>query len=246
MEVRLPELDLSKTVKYANVNVADRDGYIFLSNDFRMIIKFLGCSVERYERGFTTLCELYEWLGECRFLSALPLQVKRDGASERRREQTRPVYCGFYRDWLPARMAMQFELAESERAEKLLLLREQHLEEAVQSFHKAEEYGMKRAALVLTMANGLAASLPKPLIAEHSGKAAKQQVEILRAFRRYVGFNASGEPVVLSDPHSDDESELHRFLNQGKNALQDPEATSAWVRAHWEDLRTLERQRAKA
>lgn len=241
--LRLKELDLSKTVNY--VNIADRDGMIFLSSDPKKVIQFLGCSVQEYEAGFSTLDDLYKWLGACRLLSADALKVKRNNAHERNREQKRTVYSRFFNEWLPAHMSVQFEEDEQRRVETVQHLRKQYLQEAVDFFSKRAEYEIKHQALALAINNGFAADLLKPIIAEHSGKQNKHINEILRAFRRYVGFDGNNVPTILSSPHSDEDSELHKFLDESQTSLKDRGMASEWVRVNWEELRAMERQRVK-
>ena len=241
--LRMRELDFSKTVPY--VNIADRDGMLLLSSDPKAVIPFLGLSVESYEAGFDTLDKLYEWLGACRLLSAEAIKIKRNNSHERNREQKRTVFSRFFNEWLPERQDVNPEQDKQQQTEKLQRLRQQCLDEAVDSFSKRLEYEAMHDTLVFTLNNATAANLLKPLIAQHSGKESKLLNEIVRGFRRYVRFNSEGQPVVLETPHSDAESELHNFLGNDHATLMEPEAVSDWVREHWEEVRVLERQRIK-
>lgn len=186
---------------------------ILLSRDPKRVIEFLGCSVERYEQGFETLDEFYAWLGACRLISADALKIKRDKAHERIREEKRTVYSKFFNEWLTGHMDVEPTQEEVARAETVRCLRERYLQEAIDFFSKRDECDVKRNALVLAINNGLAGTLLKPLIAKHSGRSDKSSSEILKAFRRYVGFDEQSQPVILSKPHTDAESELHKFLD---------------------------------
>ena len=81
--LRMKELDYSKTGKH--LNVAGSEGIVFLSSDPKQVMRFLGLSVGRYNAGFDTVDELFEWLGACRLLSAEAIKIKRDNAHERTR-----------------------------------------------------------------------------------------------------------------------------------------------------------------
>ncbi|KAK3707659.1 hypothetical protein LTR37_012007 [Vermiconidia calcicola] len=227
--LRMKELDYSKTV-----------------DDPKQVMSFLGLSVEKYDAGFRTLDEMYAWIGACRLLSVEAIKVKRDNASERYKEKKRTIFTKFFKEWLPAHMDMDLAEDEEEWNAKLQQLRQMHLEEAIDFFSIREEYNVKHNAIVLQMNNAMAASLLKPFITQHSGRADKQLTEIMRAFRRYVGVDASGNPYVLRRPHADVESQLHLLLGEDFESLADPKGTSEWVKEHWEELRSLERQRVKA
>ena len=241
--LRMPELDASKTMTH--VNVADRDGIIFLSNDPHRVMLFLGLSVDRYEAGFETLEELYTWLGACRMLSAEVIRLKRENSSERNREHKRSVFSGFFNEWLPLHMDMTLEQDEVKQRTKLLQLRHQFLEGAVLFFEKSEEYAAKHSALVRAINNATAGELLKPLVAEYSQRDGKKLNEVMRSFRRNVGFNEVGDPYVLDTSHSDINSQLHRFLGDDSLSLRDETAARIWVKANWEQLRILERQTKK-
>ena len=240
----MKELDFSKTVKY--VNIADREGLVFLSSDPRHVMEFLGLSVESFDAGFNTLDELYEWLGTCRLLSTETIKYKRNNAHERRREHNRPIFTRFFDEWIPAHLDVDADPDKEEHFRKIQNLRQTYLEEAIEYFSKREEYKMKHSALVLTFTNAAATHLLRPLIARHSDKEDKQLNEIVRAFRRHIAFRPNGQPYVLDAPHSDAESQLHFFLTPDGLSLKDPQAADEWVAAHWEELRALERQRIKA
>ena len=116
------------------------------------------------------------------------------------------------------------------------------MEEAITFFATRKEYDRKRDTLILKVNNATAANLLKPLIAYHSKKEDKQLSEVLRAFRRHVTFQSDGQPRADKHPHSDAQSQLHRFPGEDAASLKDSEATSEWVKEHWEELRILERK----
>jgi hypothetical protein len=251
--LRLLELDVSKTVSY--VNIADKDCRIFLSKDPILVMQFLGLSVQSYDEGFNTLDALYEWLGQCRLLSAYTIKIKRNNAHERNREAKRTVFSGFFQEWLPTHLHTDEELVDTSTSEEdkaarqteiVRKLRSTYLDEAVDFFNRRAEYEKLHSTITLTFENATAAELLKPIIAQHSEKEGKNLNEIVRALRRYVGIEADGQPYILDQPHSDAQSQLHRFLADDRQSLRDPTEMTVWVGENWEELRGLERQRIKA
>lgn len=235
--LRLKELDDSKEV--VNSGVADKDGYILLTRDPKLVMRFLDLSVEGFEAGFTTLEGLYSWLFKCRLLCAESLKIKRDNSHERRREATRKIYSQFFFEWLPEHMNMDIEMNEQDQRNTVQVLRQKFRDEAVTFFSKQDEFQNMQTTLVRKLRNAVAVNLLKPIIAEHSGLEGKKLTEVVRAFRRHVGFDTQNQPHVLQDPHTDAEAQLFRFLDTNGEALKDPAAASSFVEAHWEDLKAL-------
>lgn len=241
--LRMVELDESK--KSQHINIADRDGMVFLSRDPNKVMEFLGISANGFTEGFNTLNEMYEWLAKCRLLFAESVKVKRDKSHDRNREQKRTVFAGFFRGWLPAHMDMKPEQGADEHARRIKELRQTFLNDALAFFSKSEEYESKHNPVVLAIDNATAAALLKPIIARHSGKKEKSLNEVVRAFRRYVSINEQGEPSILDQSHSDADSQLHQLLGTDKASLKEFGAVDAWVKSNWEQLRTLERKKGK-
>jgi len=254
--LRLKELEDSKKMRLANI--ADSDGRLQLTHDPSKAMQFMGLDLERYNAGFATLDELYSWLGECRLLSIGAIKIERDRAHEQNREAKRPVFSRFFDEWLPAHAqgtssspertttgVSKGEGAAQVTSLDLDVMREQYTTEAVEFFDKAVKFEQMRSTLIRTIDNATAANLLKPIIAAHSNRQDKQLNEIVRAFRRYVGVNHHGELAVLTTPHADAESELYALLADDRSSLRDGGAVSAWVAAHWEEARSLERQRKK-
>lgn len=243
----MKEVSDAKAVKHVN-NVAHRDGMILLSKDPEKVMEFLNLSVDTYYAGFSTLNELYSWLGTCRLLSADAIKIKRNNAHERNRERKRIVFANFFDEWLPEHMDMS-EQDESMRNERVLKLRQDLVQDAVTFFGKQSDYELKHTALVRTIHNANAVDLLKPIIAKHSLKEGKKLNEIVRAFKRYVVFGeensgASG-PQIDKTPHTDAASQLYRFLDAEGTSFRDSNAVSEWVCEHWEELKALERHKSK-
>lgn len=235
--LRLKELDDSKGV--LNSGVADEEGKLFLTRDPTLIMEFLNLSVDEFQAGFNTLEGLYSWLFKCRLLSAEALKTKRDNAHERRREATRKIYSQFFFEWLPAHMDLEVNMTDEQQRTAVQTQRHVFRDEAVTFFSKTAEFQSMHTALIRKLRNAMAINLLKPIIAEHSGQEGKKLTEVLRAFKRHVGFDEHNQASVLQNPHTDAEAQLFRFLDNDGESLQDPAAVSVFVAAHWKDLKAL-------
>jgi hypothetical protein len=245
--LRLAALDAAKDMGVTNV--PDKAGRIFLSNDPQQVLSFLGLSFDEYQQGFTTVDEFYRWLAHCTLLSKDSVKVKRNDASGRQKERKRPLYSNFFNTWLPA----FFEMGTDNIHEQETLpscsagnsQRENLQLKAVAFFDRKPEFELISAAFNHQIQSRTVDSLLKPLIAQHSGSKEKKLNEIVKGFRRWVGFH-NNSPYVLDAPHEDDESELHNWLGEDNLSLQDKAKVDDWVQENWESIKGLERKRAKS
>lgn len=272
--LRMKELDESKSLIYQRF--ADRDGMVLLSHDSSQVMSFLGLDVNRYTEGFKSLNELYEWLGSCHLLCVDAIKIKRNNSHERNRENKRTVFSGFFIEWLPTHLSSQShdeigssdlavldkdrpaercqgtsdiveEMNSERRWSGLAAKREQLLQTAISFFGKSDEYEDKHNHFVRQVDNATAAHLLKPMVERGSHKKDKLLIEIMRAFRRYVGVVDDGSSIsVLQKPHDDQDSELHKLLGDTKDCLKDDAMVEVWVSEHWEELRASERLRVKS
>lgn len=241
--LRLAACDAAKDMVF--VNVPDKAGRLYLSKDPEQVLSFLGLSFEVYQQGFTAIDDFYQWLSQCTLLSKDSVKVKRDDASGRQKERKRPLYSNFFNTWLPEYLSSG-DLCESTSKPSRSRQRQDLELEAVTFFDKKAEFEQMNAALVQRIQTQTVEYLIKPIVAQHSGFKDKKLVEIVRAFRRWVGFREGGDPYILSTPHDDEHSELVKLLSkEDKTILQDQQWVSEWVKGNWEVLKGLERERAK-
>lgn len=245
--LRLAALDTAKEMKLGNI--PEKSGKLFLSKDPGKVLQFLGLSYHVYQQGFSTAEELYQWLCQCRLLSKSSVKVKKDDASGRQKERKRPLYSTFFNDWLPT----YFEAgtnhtveAEAQSDQSTRTSQRQDLaSEAVAFFDRKEEYEEMNAALIRQIQSRTVDLQIKPLIAQHSGFKNEKLAEIVRGFRRWVGFE-DGSPYILSASHDDEQSQLYKFLDeQDTTRLGDEARVSQWVKENWEVIKGLERERGK-
>ncbi|KAK1080517.1 hypothetical protein LTR33_005477 [Friedmanniomyces endolithicus] len=257
--LRLKELEQAKSMLCHGI--ADHDGLLFLSCDPDKVMQFLGLSADRYEQGFATLDELYVWLGHCRGVCAELGWTRRQENSSDRAKEKRTVFMRFLEEWVPAHFPFPLRDADtdSDAAKKAREVtvhkkRQETLEEAVAFFDVQANYDIMHESLIRAISNSSAASLLRPIICLHSGRADKQLTEIIRAFRRFTGVhwgeNGRLELRVLETPHTDAECELWRLVDvvdaSGERELRDWATVSEFVKERWEEVRRLERKRVEA
>ncbi|EME43703.1 hypothetical protein DOTSEDRAFT_72904 [Dothistroma septosporum NZE10] len=248
--LRLQELDDAKKTDY-NLQVADKNGLLWLSEDPVKVMEFLDLSPTRFFTGFSNVEEMYAWLGQSRLAAPNVLRIKRNISVDRQKQNKRTIYGTFIDTWLPNHLALPAERPDptdeeyaQEKAD-LRIKRERYRDEALDTFGQRAEFITMRDALVLSINNQIAKHLIRPIVAKHSGSKDLKLSEINRAFGRWVGFDESGKPCVKKEAHSDENSELHYFLNDDNSRLRDEEEVDEFVEKHWEELKYLERERAK-
>lgn len=288
--LRMQELDDSKKPPHP-VNLADKDGTVLLSSEPERVMQFLGLDDKAFEVGFTTLDQLFQWLGECRIIEADAIKTKRATSHERRRETTRSVFAKFFNEWLPlhrpdmgvtspaahdksGQATCESQLADDAASRaKLQIRRSELVQEAIDFFGKRMEYESKHAVVVRLVRATIVESLIRNLVVAHTGKNDRTKLnEIVRDFRHFTDVNRasigvpegnSGEldiPAlsfgVRQTAVEDKESELWKLLgtrevaNEGgamqtEYFLQDEERVGKFVSESWEEVKGLERNRAK-
>lgn len=249
--LRLQELDDTKKQEY-KLQIADKNGLLWLSEDPIKVMELLNLFPSRFYAGFNTVEEMYAWLGQSRLAAADVLRIKRNTSVDRMKQNKRTIYSTFMDSWLPDHLGLHVEMEEPNDEEYLAekaalrIKRQEYRDEALDYFDKRAEYEGMRDALVLSINNQIAKHLLRPLVAKHSGSKDLKLSEINRAFGRWVGCSDRGVPYVKEEAHSDEESELHNFLNDEKKGLRDEALVDEFVAKHWEELKYLERERAKA
>ncbi|CAK1366032.1 hypothetical protein CB0940_09529 [Cercospora beticola] len=243
--LRLKELEDAKAkASEFHLRVTDRQGLLFLSNDPDHVMQFLGLNVAQYHSTFDSVDEFYAWLATCRLLTpdyVGNLQYKRkDTSNQRQKEHKRSMITSFFKDYLPLHMELEVSDLDDSATWKddLARRRQEWREEAVSFFDKREEVDKLRDDLAISIANQTADYLIKPMVAKHYDGGEKKVAEIVKAIRRWVGFDG-GQPKILAHKHSDEESQL-RFWLDG-DALRNSAAVDDWLRDNWEQCRALER-----
>ncbi|KAF7189888.1 hypothetical protein HII31_08710 [Pseudocercospora fuligena] len=249
--LRFQELDEAKQIQGVRVN--NEEGLLFLSKKPEEVMGFLGLSPEKYEAGFDSMKDFYTWLAESRLVTAdIHIQSKRKNTSrQRQKERKRTTIGNFFEEFLPVYLNLDDDHDDTSITAgddvswpppAMKKLRQQYAEEALQFFNKRSAYELQHSTLMDWIRSQKCEQLIKPIVAEVSGKKERKLAEVVRAFRRRVKFSADdNEPYIADVAHSDQESELCQWLDSA-DSLRDVGAVRAWVEAHWEKLKELERR----
>ena len=87
---------------------------LLLTGDPLKVMNFLGLDHDAYEKGFSTLDELFEWAVSMPFFRRKVFEKKTVSAKEQRLMEKRPMYSTFMTEWLPKRTTLQEIAAPSE------------------------------------------------------------------------------------------------------------------------------------
>ena len=225
---------------------------IFLSCDVAQVMTFLELDPERYNQGFTTEKEVFNWITTtniaCKFLrpgeesddgSVIGNQpVAKDKAEHKRRMEVRPMFARFITDILPTLELVQVDVATARKA---------FLSRALQFFNKKVEYDT-RIELVHSENDDEKGRLALVGHVAQVTNLKKDQVnEITRAVRRWVMVSHT-EPPTLSlreqaVPDGEPGLNLGRLVCSGGPALHP--VVEEWISANWERTRRLERDRVQ-
>ena len=224
-----------------------KSSLVFLTKDPERLMHFFGLDSVAYNAGFASEESIFDWIMRGCFFDANPLlNVRAEKSNDRRRLQKRAGFRRFMEDFAPYHCSVGLDQTDGS-SETSLWTRQQVLERALNEFGKHEEYWHKlgqhrdnerEAAFWKRVQGALPLEGPRLNL-------------VLRALKRWVDFK-DGCPVVRAKP----EVNLNRcpvWLAEGSRATdsgandgkqEDAEARlMAWVLAHWETVRALEKTR---
>ncbi|KAF1822775.1 uncharacterized protein K489DRAFT_380154 [Dissoconium aciculare CBS 342.82] len=219
-------------------------GYCLLSNEPDKVMDFFGLSVQTYHEGFPTWESLFTWLTCCKFIS-IEVNSTDNGANGKPKPE---AYLRFYKDWLPGFIDDQNRLNSEWHISCGTIgvvgnekQRQIWKDQALERFDKLEEYTQGCAHLEQEIAEQTVSHLLKPIVRKATGLAESKQTEIFRSLRRWVAV-VDGKLRVLSESHSDHDSQLRYLLADDTSSLLDQDMTMDWIRDNWELVRALERK----
>ena len=222
LHVRIPEVEQESNRKASRM---------FLTNDPVETMRFLGLDAAKYDAGFESMDEIYEFCAGCRFFNQSKFQLRVEFANDRRRKQTREMFRIFFDDWLPAHP----EAGSQNRAHT----REEVLQEAVRTFERDNEYKSSINSVLAGQAERALWSHIVAIIPVHSDAAMKLTV---RGLKRWTRFD-NGEPRLRESPIVDYEDMppwVSLFPPENK------EKVIRWVGAHWMTVKLQEKRRVAA
>lgn len=229
-------IGLTATDKGLHVRVLEWEGAnrekskLYLTHDVSAIMKFLGLDEEAYARGFDSVEEIFQWICAGRFFTRELLDQRRENSNDRARHRKRPMFRRFLEEWVPANPDAGLN--------KPVWTREQVMEEALKTFGKREEYrAMVEEKIAKDKEDALWAKIKALLPLEN-----EQLGEAMRGLRRFLRVE-DGQPVVCTswDNEIADRQPLLPGLNE-----ESEKRLLEWIRGHWEELKKMERERAKA
>ena len=88
---------------------------LLLTSDPLEMMKFLGLDHAGYEKGFSTLNELFEWAASMPFFRRTFFEKKTVSAKEQRLREKRRMYSSFVTEWLPKTTTLQTITAPPEK-----------------------------------------------------------------------------------------------------------------------------------
>lgn len=291
LRLRLQEADDSGRGEWEYFQLPLDEGRMMLSSDPKKVMEFFGLDVERYDSGFGSEVEIFEWLGKCRMVSELNLKRERNEASETKRKTARPMFARFFKEWLPQHLEekktgegspdeLDVAHADDDQNSKDLAspadespgdtgastgppaalagpatdadnksstirdLRAQYLTESLAFFNKHAEYSTLHDSLLHKRANSTVAQKFRTILAIHSQKKGPKLAELVRAFRRFVTYR-TGQPVILDEANSDDDTELWTFLDASGRQLKDSDTVEKWIKEKFDDVKDRERERVE-
>jgi hypothetical protein len=252
LRLRLQEWDDSSLEEWQHFKPRKDEGKMILSTNRKETMEFFGMNVERYEDGFQTKEELFQWMSECRLISRYSLKRERNvPISREEKHAERKMFNEFFKKWLPEHLEKQGstippseseEEDDQQRRSAISKTRERWLDTALGTFKKRGEYNELHQNLLFKRGLETAEARLRPIVARHSRKSGKALAELMRAFRRNVEFR-DGQPCILEQGLQDAESLLPTFLDETGRELQDSQAVEAWVKVNFDTVKDVERSR---
>jgi hypothetical protein len=274
--LRLPELDAAKQRNdpaAPHINIDEAMGKLFLTNDPVKVMDFLGLSSDRYYAGFATVDDFCEWLSTSRLISSRTVLEKRNKSSVKKQRLNRSLFRYFLESYLPKNLGVNIDAESVDNGEAVECEKCKHvtfpadrdqdhthaiertiaLKKAVEVFPVKDQFDFMHNKLTNTINNQEADHILKPILQKYGGTKGKaysedkQLKEIVRGFQKFVAVQkCCGEMSMLEEPHEIVESELGRLLDESGVKLKDEKSVDDWVKEHWDEVKRLERQRAKS
>ena len=81
-----------------------KDRTLLLTSDPQEMMDFLGLDKDRYEKGFLTLDEIFEWVTSMPLFRRNIFEKENFSGKQARSREKRPMYSVFVTEWLPQKM----------------------------------------------------------------------------------------------------------------------------------------------
>jgi hypothetical protein len=208
---------------------------VFLSKDPDLVMEFLGLDKHRYHQRFESERQIFDWAVSSRLFNRRLVEKRRENSEMRNRMEKRPMFRCFMSEYLPALPAASDEISET---------RDTLTNAALLFFDRADEFNSRRAKVLIENAEEHAWYVIKTTILTPLAKLENKRLnEVVRALKRFVAFK-EGKPYIHDEPEMDAESQA-RFAMYITEADKVTTDLRAWILNNWEEIKALERQRAK-
>jgi hypothetical protein len=199
---------------------------IFLTRDVRQAIEFYDFDVPKYEDGFQSENEIFDWVAGGRFFSPWVFKQTDEKADDRSRRRKRPMYRRFVDEYMPGR---------PETSDKIWT-RQEVLDAALKKFDVQEEYDEK----MTTHKNEQAEESLWKEIKDLIPLSDIPRKTVIKALHRFVMFDQQHQPVFLLQPiPPENQFRWSNFVNDDTR----PDLLE-WVKANWKEANERERNAA--
>jgi hypothetical protein len=199
---------------------------IFLTRDVQQAIEFYGFDVPKYEEGFESETEIFDWVAGGEFFSPSLFRQTVEKADDRARRRKRPMYRRFVEEYMSGRPQNRFRIYS----------RQEVLDTALTTFDVREEYDEKMTAHRNEQAEEQLWKEIKDLIplSDITRKTA------IKALHRFVKFDQQHKPVFARGPMCPEHQP--RWSNFVTDDTR-PDLLE-WVKANWKEANARERNAA--
>ena len=117
-----------------------KDCRLFLTSDPQKMMDFFGLDGLKYQKGFSTLDELFEWAVSMPYFQKKIFQKETTSADQKRIREKRPMYANFVIEWLPQAMTSSGRTEEHETRVTPVDDGKDLLNKALLRFQKRKDY----------------------------------------------------------------------------------------------------------
>lgn len=200
---------------------------LFLTRDPQRAMQFYGFDTRKYNDGFRSENEMFDWVAAGRFFSSELFERRVEKSDDRARQLKRPSYRRFVEEYMPR----------ITRVSAKPWTRQDVLHEAIRTFDVQAEYDAMLAAHDAKDAEEQLWKEVKAVI-PHEGKPLASAV---RALRRWVIFQ-DGVPKISKRPAVPEE---YLLWSQHVSKSNEREVLS-WVEKNWRDVKSHDKASANA
>lgn len=207
---------------------------VFLTASSTATLEFLGLDVAKYNAGFSTDEEVFQWCAEGRFYD--PPNMKTENANDRARFDKRTMFTTCIREWFPTHSATLFPPSRKSYT------RPEVLEAALATFPESRSsYEAAMADYHQEEWEASVLSAIRAVIPLDEDKI----TEIIRGTKRFITYSETTSEWFLSSTSLfEDVAARPEWMGHVKTSV-DKERFVEWIGENWEAVRAKERERVK-